>query len=182
MFGASPPPQRRSRESDSPRSPRSPRVDRLPGNFPDDQRAVLELRRDLRAANRARQFESSKEMSKRLHSLIQTNEKDAVASAVRKLGDQITAQGREYELIVARLQSEFEQREKFLREAVDGSFAELQDRQLRLLTELELYHKQENVRAAKRHRPRTSSPSSASRFISPTRSGSKRQLPSAGRQ
>lgn len=89
-------------------------------------------------------------MSRRLHSLIQTNEKDAVTSAIRKLSDQITAQCGEYKSIVARLQSEFKEREDDLRETVDDSFSDLQDRQLQLLAELELFHKQENVRAATR--------------------------------
>jgi hypothetical protein len=104
----------------------------------------------MRAANRERDFEAGRDKSKRLHKLIQTNEKDAIASATRQLGTQIAAERSEYKSIVKRLESEFKQREDDLREMVDDSFTDLQNRQLQLLTELELFHKQETVRAAKR--------------------------------
>jgi len=121
------------------------------------QQEVMALRRQLRESNRQHDFEKSRAISKQIHGLLYANIDDAISSVITALGNKIQQQLREYNMIVSQLDEEFRQRENYLRDAIDGSFAELNDRHLQLLTELEMFRESERIRSTKRSTSNVSS-------------------------
>jgi hypothetical protein len=132
------------------RSSRSPDTLKKKLNIDAEVAEQLELRRKMRESNRARTFEKSITTARQLRDRIAENEREAIHSAIEKLGQEIEKQLLEHGQVVVQLEEEFRQRENLFRETIDASFAEMRDRHSEALTTLVLYRNAEELRADRR--------------------------------
>jgi hypothetical protein len=115
----------------------------------EDLGPVLELRRQLRASNKAKTFRASESTAQTLRTQRESKIQTALQMARSKLEQDLATTFADYHSVRAQLNAEFGQREQCLRESINDSFEAMRERHLEALTALALSTSAETQRAMK---------------------------------
>lgn len=125
-----------------------------------EEMSLKDLRAELKKSNRNRTFDLSRKINDIINNKLVNDYESTIQPIMDELGKKLDSTFQEFNEITDEKNSEFNQNESLLRESIEDSFAEMRQRQLSEMTELEIQKRSELIREKKR------SPSSVQQLIS----------------
>lgn len=125
-----------------------------------EEMSLKDLRAELKKSNRNRTFDLSRKINDIINNKLVNDYESTIQPIMDELGKKLDNTFQEFNEITDEKNSEFNQNESLLRESIEDSFAEMRQRQLSEMTELEIQKRSELIREKKR------SPSSVQQLIS----------------
>ena len=108
------------------------------------------VRKALKESNMKRTFQRSKELDKIIKSRSSTNYDQAINESLQKLDKDLDDTFSRHEESIEQIDDEYKNKENLLRLTIDDSFAELKERQLQSLVDIEVQKESELIRENKR--------------------------------
>lgn len=125
-----------------------------------EEMTVRDLRAELKKSNRNRTFDLSRKINDIINNKMTNEYESTIQPIMSDLGKKLDNTFQEFNEITNEKNGELNQNESILRESIEDSFEEMQQRQLLEFTELEIQKRSEIIREKKR------SPSSVQQLIS----------------
>lgn len=125
-----------------------------------EEMTVRDLRAELKKSNRNRTFDLSRKINDIINNKMTNEYESTIQPIMSDLGKKLDNTFQEFNEITNEKNGELNQNESILRESIEDSFEEMQQRQLSEFTELEIQKRSEIIREKKR------SPSSVQQLIS----------------
>ncbi|OHS93799.1 hypothetical protein TRFO_02309 [Tritrichomonas foetus] len=111
---------------------------------------IIELRRDLKDSNKKRTFARSKALDKIIKERSSSEVDTSIQTVLKKLDKDLDDVFVKHEEGVQQIDEEYKNKENLLRLTIDDSFAELKERQLKSLTDVEVQKESELLREDRR--------------------------------
>lgn len=111
---------------------------------------IIELRRDLKESNKKRTFARSQAIDKIIKERSSSEIDTAISSVLKKLDKELNDAFSLHQDSVEQTIEEFKKNEDLLRLTIDDSFAELKERQLKSLTDVEFQKESDLIREDRR--------------------------------
>lgn len=99
--------------------------------------SIEELRKYLKESNKSRTFEKSRQINEIIHKRLHSGVEDALKPIMESLDRDVKKAYEEFKAACDEYTEEFRQREQYLRLGIDDTFAEMRERHINDLTELE---------------------------------------------